>query len=106
MQKEIFEPRGRRRRTAPRWLFTLGLLSITGICAAQYDTTLQRGEVVFAVNCGRCHINATARFQTPPEEMEWLFWATSPIKAHREIISDQDLQAVLNYLEDRESRAR
>lgn len=67
---------------------------------------LLRGEVVFAVNCGRCHINATAQFETPPGEMAWLFRPTSPVVAHREVISEQDLQSVLEYLEDRQSRAR
>jgi mono/diheme cytochrome c family protein len=106
MQGTYFKSRGLRRLTAPRWIFALWLLGITGICSAQEDTNLVRGEVVFAVNCGRCHINATARFETPPDEMQWLFWPTSPVKAHREIISEQDLQSVLDYLEYRESRAQ
>lgn len=109
MHEEHIKSHALRRRTAPCWIFALGLLSITGFCSAQDDTDLLRGEVVFAVNCGRCHINATAQFETPPDEMEWLFWPTSPVRAHREIISEQDLQSVLEYLQDlqdRQARAR
>jgi mono/diheme cytochrome c family protein len=94
------------RRAALRRVIALALLGLAGSGAAQENRNLLRGEVVFAVNCGRCHINATGRFATPPEEMRWLFWRTGPIKAHHEIISEQDLEAVLDYLEDRGSRTR
>jgi mono/diheme cytochrome c family protein len=77
-----------------------------GAIANEGASHLLRGEVIFAVNCGRCHINATARFATPAEEMDWLFRPTGPVRAHREIISERDLQSVLDYLEHRESRSR
>jgi mono/diheme cytochrome c family protein len=64
------------------WMIASALMTATpGAIANEGASHLLRGEVIFAVNCGRCHINATARFATPAEEMDWLFRPTGPVRA-------------------------
>lgn len=86
-----------------RALKPLLTLLLAGACGAGSAEEPVRGEILYTVRCGVCHVAGADSLQTPPAEMSWLFDGVA-VRAHRFPLEERELAAIIEYLQDWRAR--